>query len=147
MELKFEVYTKIKKPIEETFDAVYDSKKLSKYFTTGGALGSLDEGNTVIWDFHDFPGAFPVVVKKTIKNELIIFDWNSSAGDYKITVIFKFLAIDKNSSMVRISESGWPLINQQSIDEMNSHSSGWMQMLCCLKVYLEDGKNLREFFF
>ncbi len=63
MELKFEVYGKIKKPVAEVFDAIYNPKKLSGYFTTGGASGSLDEGKTVTWDFADFPGAFPVHVK------------------------------------------------------------------------------------
>jgi hypothetical protein len=36
---------------------------------------------------------------------------------------------------------------QESLDESYSHCQGWMQMLCCLKVYVEFGKNLREFFF
>ena len=44
MELKFTVQAKIKKSLEEVFDAVYNPKKLSKYFTTGGASGALDEG-------------------------------------------------------------------------------------------------------
>jgi hypothetical protein len=69
MELKFEVYAKIKKPIAEVFDAVYNPKKLAGYFTTGGASGPLDEGKTVMWDFHDFPGAFPVVVKQSVKTK------------------------------------------------------------------------------
>lgn len=44
MDLKFEVYSKIKKPIKEVFDAVYNPKKLSGYFTTGGASAPLNEG-------------------------------------------------------------------------------------------------------
>ncbi len=52
MNLKFRVQAKIKKPVEEVYDAVYDPKKLSKYFTTGGASGPLDEGTEVVWDFH-----------------------------------------------------------------------------------------------
>jgi uncharacterized protein YndB with AHSA1/START domain len=55
IELKFEVYAKIKKPIDEVFDAIYNPKRLSGYFTTGGASGPLDEGKEVRWDFHDFP--------------------------------------------------------------------------------------------
>ena len=37
MELKFEVQAKIKRPISDVFDAVYNPNKLSGYFTTGGA--------------------------------------------------------------------------------------------------------------
>ena len=40
MVLRFTVQARIKKPINEVFDAVYNPKKLSKYFTTGGASGS-----------------------------------------------------------------------------------------------------------
>ena len=59
MVLRFTVQARIKKPINEVFDAVYNPKKLSKYFTTGGASGSLEGGNKVMWDFHDYPGSFP----------------------------------------------------------------------------------------
>jgi len=62
MDLKFRVFAYIAKPVHEVFEAVADPAKLSQYFTTGGAKGRLEEGATVTWDFHDFPGAFPVTV-------------------------------------------------------------------------------------
>jgi len=80
MELKFEVQAKIKRPISDVFDAVYNPNKLSGYFTTGGASNLLDEGKEVTWDFHDFPGAFPVQVKQTIKNKKIVLEWANSEG-------------------------------------------------------------------
>ena len=46
----------------ELLDAVADPAQLSGYFSTGGAEGRLEAGSTVTWDFHDFPGAFPVEV-------------------------------------------------------------------------------------
>ena len=54
------------------------SKKLGGYFTTGGASSPLVEGKEVSWDFHDFPGAFPVHVKQTIKNKKIVLEWANS---------------------------------------------------------------------
>jgi uncharacterized protein YndB with AHSA1/START domain len=60
MNLKFRVQAKKQKPVEEVYDAIYNPKKLSKYFTTGGASGPLDEGKEVMWGFHDYPGAFSV---------------------------------------------------------------------------------------
>src|SRR4051795_5732801 len=74
VELKFQVYAKIAKPVEEVFDAVYNPKKLSGYFTTGGASAPLDEGTTVTWDFADFPGAFPVQVRKVEHGRLIVLE-------------------------------------------------------------------------
>ena len=59
MDLQFQVFGKIARPVAEVFDAVYDPRKLSGYFTTGGASEPLDEGTTVTWDFADFPGRFP----------------------------------------------------------------------------------------
>ena len=47
MDLKFRVQTKIQKPIDEVFDAVYNPRKLEKYFTTKSASGPLDAGTTV----------------------------------------------------------------------------------------------------
>ena len=67
MELRFQVYGKIAKPVAEVFDAVYNPSKLSGYFTTGGASAPLVEGSTVTWDFADFPGAFPVEVRKVCR--------------------------------------------------------------------------------
>jgi len=58
MDLKFQMQAKIQKPLEEVFEAVYDPKKLSQYFTTAGASGyntrvvmnfeSLDPRSTLI---------------------------------------------------------------------------------------------------
>src|SRR5438128_11325877 len=85
MDLKFTVQTKIQKPVSEVFDAVYNPKKLSKYFTTGGANGPLDEGKTVMWSFKDNGNKitpFPVKVKKVVRNNLIQFSWEASEGTY-----------------------------------------------------------------
>ncbi len=53
MDLRVIVQTKIQKPVKEVFEAVYNPKKLSSYFTSGGADGPLDEGKTVTWNFKD----------------------------------------------------------------------------------------------
>jgi uncharacterized protein YndB with AHSA1/START domain len=146
MDLKFEVYSKIKKPINEVFDAVYNPKKLSGYFTTGGASAPLNEGTSVTWDFADFPGAFPVHVKKVIMNEQIVLEWANNEGRNN-RVEMNFEALDPNSTLVKIRESGWSKMEQKSLDASYGNCMGWTQMLLCLKVYVEYDKNLREFLF
>ena len=146
MELRFQVQTKIQKPIGEVFDGVYNPKKLSRYFTTGRASGPLDEGKTVTWDFADFPGAFPVYVKKVVPNQLIILEWKAAEGDHNNKVEIGFEAIDTSSTLVKISESGWEE-TQKGLDNSYKNCQGWMQMSCCLKAYLEYGINLRKGFF
>jgi uncharacterized protein YndB with AHSA1/START domain len=146
MELRFQVYGKIRKPVAEVFDAVVNPKKLSGYFTTGGSSGALVPGSTVTWDFADFPGAFPVHVREVVPERLIVLQWQAADGDYDTTVRMEFEALDDRSTLIRISESGWKE-TQKGLDSSYGNCSGWMQMLCCLKVYAEQGNNLREFFF
>ncbi len=142
MELKFQVYAKIAKPVAEVFDAVYNPKKLSGYFTTGGASAPLDEGSTVTWDFADFPGAFPVHVRKVEPGKLIVLEWKATDGDYNTEVRMTFEALDAGSTIVRIGESGWQK-TPKGLESSYGNCMGWSQMLCALKVYTEDGKNLR----
>ncbi|GKS61782.1 ATPase [Candidatus Nitrosocosmicus sp.] len=147
MVLKFTAQAKIKKPIDEAFDAVYNPKKLSKYFTTGGSSGSLDEGNEVMWDFHDYPGSFPIYVIRSIKNQKIEFEWASAVETNRLRVEITFESIGEDSTLIKISESGWTNADQASLDESYSNCQGWTQMLCSLKTFLEYDKNLREFYY
>lgn len=91
MNLKFEVSGRINRPVEDVFEAVADPKQLSGYFTTGGAKGRLEAGATVIWDFHDFPGAFPVNVVDVEENKRIVLEWDGDGTDgVKTTVTIRF---------------------------------------------------------
>ena len=146
MELKFQVFAKIAKPVEEVFDAVYSPGKLSSYFTTGGASAPLDEGATVTWDFADYPGAFPVHIKEVVKNEKIVLEWQAYKRDYNTIAVLTFEAIDASSTLVRVSESGWEN-EQEDLDSSYMNCMGWSQMLCHMKTWVEHGINLREFFY
>jgi uncharacterized protein YndB with AHSA1/START domain len=137
MELRFQVYGKIAKPVAEVFDAVYNPSKLSGYFTTGGASAPLVEGSTVTWDFADFPGAFPVQVRKVERDRLIELEWKANDGDYTTRTRLEFEPLEGNATLVRISEGKWT----------ETQRGRWTQMLCAMKLYVERGINLREFFF
>jgi uncharacterized protein YndB with AHSA1/START domain len=146
MDLKFQVHAKIAKPVAEVFDAVYNPKKLSGYFTTNGASGPLDEGKTVTWDFADFPGAFPVHVRKVEHNRLIELEWQAGDGDYNTQVRMEFEPLDGNATLVRISESGWRK-TPEGLKNSYGNCMGWSQMLLCMKVFVEQGTNLRAFLY
>ena len=147
MDLRFTVQAKVKKPIEEVFDAIYNPKKLSRYFTTGGASGPLEEATEVMWDFHDYPRSFPVYVIQMIKNQKIVFEWSSAVETNRLRVEIAFESLGEDSTLIKISESGWTNEEQTSLDESYSNCQGWTQMLCSLKTYLEYDKNLREFYY
>ena len=156
MELKFRVAARIAKPVHDVFEAVADPAQLSHYFTTGGAEGLLATGATVTWDFHDFPGAFPVWVIEVVADEKIVLEWQASEGeapnveggelkdaDYRTRVTMRFEALDDGRTLVEISEEGWRE-NQGALGASYGNCQGWSQMLCALKAWLEHGINLRE---
>lgn len=146
MDLKFQVQTKIQKPVEEVFDAVHSPDKLSGYFTTGGASAPLVEGTTVEWAFADNPDdeklKFPVTVQKVIPNELIVLGWEGAKGlDTRIEMNFEKTGPEE--TLVKISESGWKE-TQKDLDGSYGNCMGWSQMLSALKAYVEYGINLRK---
>jgi len=146
MDLKFQVQTKIQKPVEEVFDAVQNPDKLSGYFTNGGASAPLVEGTTVEWAFADNPGenpfAFPVTVTKVKPNERIVLEWQG-AKDRNTRVEMNFERAGSDSTIVRISESGWHE-NQEELNRSYMNCQGWSQMVSALKAYVEYGINLRQ---
>jgi len=148
VDLRYSLHAKIAKPVEEVFDAIYDPEKLSKYFTTEGASGPLDEGKEIIWRFHESSEKISIFVNQSVKNQRIVFEWNSHAeNDSCITQEIDFEQIANCATLVKVSQHGWKNMVQESIDESFVSCMGWTQMLCSLKVYLEYGKNLREFFY
>lgn len=145
MKLEFEVWGRVARPLNRVFRAVQDPKELSAYFTTAGASHRLETGKTVFWDFADFPGKFPVEVKRVIKNKSIVMAWGSATGG-KNEVHFKFKKISPRSTEVRISESGWPN-TPKGRKAAFGNCMGWSQMLAALKAWCEHGINLRKNFY
>ena len=146
MDLTFKVSARIAKPIAEVFEAVVDPAELSRYFTTGGAKGRLETGATVTWDFHDFPGAFPVWVVEVVQDKRIVLQWEAGdePGRYRTTVTMTFEPLDDGErTLVSISEEGWR-DTEAGLKSSYGNCQGWTQMLCALKAYKEYGVNLRD---
>ena len=154
MDLKFQVSIRIAKPVHDVFEAVADPKQLSHYFTTGGAKGRLETGATVTWDFHDFPGAFPVEVVEVVPDKRIVLRWEANEGPpddgdpvakvgYKTQVTMTFEPLKDGRTLVSVAEQGWHE-TAQGLAGSYGNCMGWTQMLCALKGWLEYGINLRE---
>lgn len=152
MDFKFTVSGRIAKPVHEVFEAVADPKKLSGYFTTGGAKGRLETGAVVTWDFHDFPGAFPVNVVEVVPDSKIVLTWEAApdgddSGSYDTTVTMVFEAIDGDTrTLVSITEEGWKE-TATGLKSSYGNCEGWTGMLAAMKAYVEHGINLREGFY
>lgn len=157
MDLKFRVAARIARPVHEVFEAVADPQQLSRYFTTGGAQGRLETGATVTWDFHDYPGAFPVEVVEVVPDQRIVLLWDAAEGeqavaqggeivsaDYKTKVTMEFTPLDDGRrTLVEIREEGWRE-TQGALDASYGNCQGWSQMLCAMKAWVEHGINLRD---
>lgn len=151
MAYEFTVRGRISRPVQEVFEAVADPAQLSQYFTTGGAEGRLETGATVTWDFHDYPGAFPVQVVDVVPNEKIVLTWEAPpdddpAGAYQTTVVMGFEALDDGRTLVSIHESGWRE-NEAGQKASYGNCEGWTGMLCAMRMWIEHGINLREGFY
>ena len=154
MSLKTSVSGRIAKPVAEVFEAVVDPKQLSEFFTTGGATGRLEPGATVTWDFHDFPGAFPVRVVEVVTNQKIVLNWGSAddapegesfvAHDTTVTIAFEQL--DDGRTLVTITEEGWAE-TPKGIKAALGNTEGWTGMLAAMRVWLEHGIHFRQGFY
>jgi uncharacterized protein YndB with AHSA1/START domain len=99
----------------------------------------------VTWDFHDFPGAFPVEVKHAVPDERIVLEWkaNEPGADYNVTVTMTFAPVEEGRTRVEIAESGWR-DTDAARQASYGNCMGWSQMLAALKAWKEYGINLRE---
>lgn len=155
MTLKTKVSGRIAKPVHEVFEAVADPARLSRYFATGaGTRGRLETGATVTWDFHDFPGAFPVKVVEIVPDKKIVLMW-ASADDaaegetfapHDNRVTFEFDGLEDGRTLVIITEEGWDE-TPRGIRAAFGNTEGWTGMLAALKVWIEHGINIREGFY
>ncbi|MGE4428964.1 MAG: SRPBCC family protein [Solirubrobacteraceae bacterium] len=148
--LSFTVSGRIARPVAEVYEAVADPDQLSRYFTTGGARGRLEAGTEVTWDFHDFPGAFPVTVVEADPPRRIVIAWDAeSAADGRsaTTTTFELEPIDGDArTLVTITESAWTA-TAEGAKHAFGNCEGWTGMLAALKAWVEHGINLREGFY
>lgn len=149
MQPGFEVAGRIAKPVGEVFEAVVNPAHLSQFFTTGGASGRLETGATVTWDFHDFPGAFPVRVERVETDRLIVLHW-AAAGDggprYDTTITMRFEQLDDGRTLVRITEEGWRETDA-GFTAAFGNCEGWVGMLWAMRLWLEHGLHTRQGFY
>src|SRR5688500_963447 len=155
LDLKYKVMIHVGRPVGQVYEAVADPQQLSSYFTTGGASARLEAGTTVTWDFHDFPGAFPVEVVEVVPNDRIVLKWEANEGrpegedegpkgaGYKTTVTMRFKPTDDGRTLVEIEEQGWRE-TEAGLRASYGNCMGWSQMLAALKMWVEHKINLRE---
>ena len=146
-ERNYTVRTKINKPVAEVFKAVVSAETAVKYFVDATS-SDLVEGVTVAWTWDEW-GTNDVLVKKVVENELIELgldseNWQKTNDEsYEVVVSFEFEALDAQSTMVSISESGWRH-DAEGYKGSHDNCGGWQDFLLCMKAYLEYDIDLRK---
>ncbi len=111
---------------------------------------SYAPGERVTWDFHHFPGAFPVKVVEADPPRRIAIEWDGEAtagasGTTRTT--FEFEPIDDGArTLVTITEASW-LATPDGAKHAFGNCEGWTGMLAAMKAWVEHGINLREGFY
>lgn len=145
-QLSFTVSGRISRPCAEVYEAIADPEQLSHYFTTGGARGRLEAGQEVTWDFHDFPGAFPVTVVEAAPPHRIAIEWGgrSTTSPHGVTrTVFELEPLDGDSrTLLTITETSWQPTPSGAAAAFGN-CEGWTGMLIALKAWLEHDINLR----
>jgi len=147
IERNYTVRTRINKPVAEVFKAVANREIITKYFVDATSH-SIAEGQKIDWTWDDY-GTNQVVIKRVVENELIEIgldsrNWDKTVNDsYEVIVHIEFEALNENTTMVSIGESGW---RHDAEGYRGSHDNcgGWQDMLNCLKAFLEYGVDLRK---
>lgn len=146
MAKEFTVWVHVSAPPTQVYEAVADPEKLSQYFTTGGALGRAETDTTVMWDFADFPGAFPVEIDEATPPSRITFRWGANeegTEPFQTHVTFVFEPVgDGARTKVSVTEGGW---HDTDAGQKAAYGNcmGWSQMLMAMKAWVEYGINLR----
>jgi uncharacterized protein YndB with AHSA1/START domain len=139
MKLQVEFESIIQKPVDIVFEAIVAPEKMSNYFISSGS-DRLEEGKVVIWRWNDVDAELPIKVTKLEKEHFISFLWSASGVDTKVEI--KLEAINRNKTSVKVCEDGWES-DEEGIKRYGQQTQGWVDMITCMKAFLEFGINLR----
>ncbi len=139
--LEIKTSLQILKPVEDVFEAISESEKMSNYFISESS-SSMQEGKEIEWKFPEFEGSFFIKVLKIEKPTLIIFEWEGLENQ-KTKVQFRLEEVEASNTVVHITEAEMP-VNDAGITWYGQNTGGWANFLASLKAYLEYGINLRK---
>lgn len=132
---------KINKSAQEVFDAIVLPEKMSQYFIGSGSA-PLTPHTTVTWRWDDADVQAQIHTKEIEGPNTINFHWAAHGGEETLVEI-SLEALTDNQTLVEVFENGWEC-TPEGANMLNQQTGGWMNMLCCLKAYLEHGINLRN---
>ncbi|UCH66719.1 MAG: SRPBCC family protein [Ignavibacterium sp.] len=129
----------ILKPIQDVFEAIIDPEKMSGYFISSGN-GHLESGKTITWIWEDYGAKHDIKVQGVEENKYISFKWSASGVETLVELTLEEKG--ESHTLVKVKEREWPL-DEKGVERILGQTQGWVNMLCCLKAYVEHNINLR----
>jgi len=140
MQLEVKTKLRIGAPIHEVFEAIIDPAKMSQYFITE-ASGPMEAGKSISWTWADYNATANIQVQKIETDKLITFTWSGSGAETLVEIL---LAAETESiTSVTVQEKGWDK-DDNGIRRLTEQTQGWVDMLLCLKAFVQYGINLRK---
>lgn len=128
---------KIRKPAATVFDAFIDPAVTVNFWFTHSS-GKLEEGKTVIWRWDMYQVSANVLVKKIVKDTLIVVEW----GEPATTIEFHFESLGANATYLSIKNVGFSSTGEKLIAEIIDNTGGFTTVVDGAKAWLEHGINL-----
>ena len=120
----------------DVFDAFVNPATMGKFWFTRRDDG-LREGETVTWYIGERADAprFDVRVTTLQRPQLIVMEWESGSG--WTTVRWTFEAKSRDTTIVRVEETGYSGDPQAAINAALDSTGGFNQVLIAAKAWLE----------
>jgi|SRR5690606_40074685 len=132
---------KINKPANEVFEAFVDPAKIGNYWFSSSSE-RWEKGKKILLRYDEYGAEGFINIIDIQENKQIIFSWGEQNDETVVTITLDVL--DENSTIVKVSESGFKAEDPDIVTKMLGQKEGWIYMLSCLKSYLEhDIKDLR----
>jgi uncharacterized protein YndB with AHSA1/START domain len=137
-QLAARVRDRVMEPAPKVFEAIVDPAQLSGYFTTR-ASARPEAGRAVRWTFDDVGGHLDVEFDEVLADRRLVFRWAASGTPTTVRVE---LAPENGSTLVDITEAGWPF-DEAGAERAMRQTAGWTDFVCGLKAHLMCGVRLR----
>jgi uncharacterized protein YndB with AHSA1/START domain len=125
---------RIRKPVNEVFNAFINPATTSKFWFTKGSA-KLIEGTNVDWTWEMYNHTTTVLVKKVVNNQQIIIEWGNDEN--RSTVTWTFKEIDAKNTFVSIKNFDFKGNTDQIINQVRDSTEGFTLVLAGLKAFLE----------
>lgn len=127
---------KIYKPVDVVFEAIVSPEKMGGYWFSSGT-SRVEQGKKITWKYDEYNAEGDIFVLNVEENKEIVFYWGGQDQETTVTLVFN--AVDEESTILEVIESGFKADDPDVMAKMMGQKEGWVYMLSCLKAYLENG--------